>query len=163
MTTYFTEHRKDRLMQERVHDPYQSRGKPREPSMCPKCKAVFQGGRWQWIKSRPANAHEEMCQACQRIRDDYPAGLVSLKGEFVSTHKKQTLNLARNQEQAERALHPLHRILRIEERVDHLVISTTDIHLPKRIGEALHRAYKGELDLNYEKESCFVRVIWTST
>jgi hypothetical protein len=42
------------------------------------------------------------------------------------------------------------------------MISTTDIHLPKRIGEALHRAYKGELELNYEKQNCFVRVNWIS-
>ena len=36
------------------------------------------------------------------------------------------------------------------------------MHLPKRIGQALHRAYKGALDLHYDEASCFVRVNWTS-
>jgi hypothetical protein len=38
---------------------------------------------------------------------------------------------------------------------------TTDIHLPRAIGEALHRAYKGSLDLRYTEESCFIEVKWS--
>ena len=162
MTAFNTESRKDRRIQERVHDPYKQTRKPLEPSVCPMCKAVFKGGRWQWLESWPAEAHQEICQACQRIRDNYPAGLVTLKGEFARTNRAEVLNLARNQEEQECALHPLHRIIKIEERADEVVVTTTDIHLPKRIGEALHRAYKGRLDLYYEKESCFIRVNWTA-
>ncbi|MDF2781538.1 MAG: ATPase, partial [Geminicoccaceae bacterium] len=39
----------------------------------------------------------------------------------------------------------------IEERDGALVVRTTDIHLPRRIGEALHHAYRGELDFHYER------------
>jgi hypothetical protein len=36
--------------------------------------------------------------------------------------------------------------MQIEEQVDGILITTTDIHLPRRIGEALHRAYQGEIE-----------------
>jgi hypothetical protein len=161
MTTYVAEARKNRLIHEHNHDPYKTTRKPAEPTVCPVCHAVFKGGRWQWLPSWPTDSHEEICQACQRIRDDYPAGVVTMSGDFVDTHRAEILNLARNHEQGERALHPLHRIIKVQERPAELTVSTTDIHLPKRIGEALHHAYKGRLQVHYDKETCFVRVNWS--
>ncbi len=48
----------------------------------------------------------------------------------------------------------------IDEEDDTIVISTTDTHLPRRIGEALHHAYHGELNLRYSKDQQFIRVLW---
>ena len=42
-----------------------------------------------------------------------------------------------------------------------LVITTADIHLPRRIGEALHHAYQGTLDFHYEDEAYSLQVNWT--
>src|SRR5690348_14673910 len=53
-----------------------------------------------------------------------------------------------------------HRVMQIEEQPDAVVVHTTDIHLPRRIGEQLRRAYKGDLDIRYEEETYFVRVNW---
>jgi NMD protein affecting ribosome stability and mRNA decay len=161
MSTYLAESRKDRLIHEHVHDPYKTTRKPAEPTVCPICRAVFKGGRWQWLETWPTDAHQEMCQACQRTRDNYPAGLVTISGSSARTHREEILNLVRNQETSERAMHPLHRIIRVEEHPDAITVSTTDIHLPKRIGEAMHRAFKGQLDVRYDKETCFVRVNWS--
>lgn len=155
-----TRGRKDRLIHERVHDPYKSKHKPPEPSACPVCHAIFREGRWQWAQSWPADSHREICQACQRVRDNYPAGVVMLRGDFVRGHKDEILNLARNHERDEKNEHPLHRIMKIEEGPVAINIETTDIHLPRRIGEALRRAFKGELVLRYEQDGCFVRVNW---
>lgn len=154
--------RKDRLIRERFHDPYKMVSKPPEPCICPVCKAVFKGGRWQWLKSWPEKAREEICQACRRIRDAYPAGILILNGSLVTTHLAELMNLARNQEADERAEHPLHRILRVSRRHGTVTICTTDIHLPERIGKALRRAYKGRFEINHEKQGCFVRACWTS-
>jgi hypothetical protein len=60
----------------------------------------------------------------------------------------------------ERAQHSLHRVVRIEDRPTRVVVTTTDIHLPKRIGRTVQRAYKGRLQLHYEEEACFVRASW---
>lgn len=152
--------RRDRLIQERVHDPYKNRHKPPEPSVCKVCHAVFCGGRWQRAEAWPLDAHPTLCQACQRTRDDYPAGVITLTGSFVCAHKDEILGLVRHHEQEENAEHVLHRIMRLEEGPASVVIQTTDLHLPRRIGEALRRAFKGELHLQYEGEGCFLRVNW---
>src|SRR5580765_6633194 len=73
-----TPSRRDRLIHERVHDPYKTKHKLPEPSVCPVCKAVFRHGRWQWAESWPMDARQETCQACHRVKDDYPAGVVRL-------------------------------------------------------------------------------------
>jgi hypothetical protein len=147
-------------MHERVHDPYKTTHKLPEPSVCPVCNAVFKDGRWQWADSWPAEAHKETCQACHRTKDGYPAGVVTLTGAFIHGHKMEILNLARHREKEENAEHPLHRIMKIEEHPESIVIKTTDLHLPQRIGEALQHACKGDLNMHYDEEGYFVRVNW---
>jgi hypothetical protein len=44
---------------------------------------------------------------------------------------------------------PLNRIIGIEEDAQGIVINTTDIHLPRRIGEAIKRAFRGETEDNF--------------
>ena len=156
-----TSYRMDRLIHERVHDPYKTKGKLREPTVCPVCNAVFKEGRWRWADSWPIDAHQRTCQACHRINDGYPAGIILVNGSFASTHKAEILNLTRHLEQQERLEHPLHRIMQIEEKPDSIVIKTTDIHLARSIGEALRHAYKGDLELRYTEESYSIGVKWS--
>ena len=149
-----------RAQSDAIDDPYARRSKPGEPTVCPDCGAVFHAGRWQWGPA-PGGAKLVLCPACQRIRDDYPAGVVTLAGGFVRQHEEEILNLIRHQEAAEKAEHPLNRIMQIENKGDGLEITTTDIHLPRRIGEALQRAYDGDLDLTFEEDRYFLRVRWS--
>lgn len=151
--------RQDRLIRERIHDPYMTRLKLTDPAVCPQCGAVYEGDRWHWGR-RPANADEQLCPACRRINDEYPAGEVVLGGGWLAEHKEEILNLARRQEELEKSEHALHRIMAIRDDDGQVVITTTDIHLPRRIGEALHRAYKGSFDFKYDEEGYFIRVRW---
>jgi len=152
--------RQDRLLREQVHDPYKARKKRPEPAQCPQCGAVWQNGRWNWIPA-PADAAAETCQACHRINDSYPAGEVTLTGGFLAAHRDEIVGLARNQEELEKGEHPLNRIMAVEDRGDDgLLITTTDIHLPRRIGEAVHRAYEGDFQFRYDDDGYFVRVSW---
>jgi hypothetical protein len=41
------------------------------------------------------------------------------------------------------------------------VIQTTDVHLARRLGDAVHHAYQGELDIQYARDDYVVRVYWT--
>src|SRR2546421_12752803 len=75
-----TASRQDRLLRELIHDPYKTKGKLPEPTVCPICKAVFRDGRWEWAESWPESARQEICQACHRTKDDYAAGIVTLSG-----------------------------------------------------------------------------------
>lgn len=152
--------RHDRTIQEYQHDTYKLRGKLTEPTVCTECGALFHKGRWT-CGAKPADADEIICPACMRIRDKYPKGLVTLKGSFKDDQQEQVTGVVKNVEDTEKDEHPLSRIMSIERRPEGLVISTTDSHLPRRIGEALKHAYHGELELHYDKEEDFVRVTWT--
>lgn len=154
------EPRKDRILQEHDHDTYKLRGKLPEPTACSQCGAVFQGGRWIWAE-KPSGAGVTVCPACNRINDKYPAGVVTLSGAFLEAHGDEIVNLVRNEEEKEKGLHPLHRIMSIDREKGTVVISTTDNHLPRRIGEALRSAYEGELAYQYAEDEKFIRVNWT--
>ena len=151
--------RRDRLVEESRHDAYKAKHKLHEPTVCAQCGAVFHDGRWQWL-SKPAQAHEEMCPACHRIHDDFPAGYVSVGGSFFKDHREELLHLARNEEARAKAEHPLKRIMKIEDQDDGIQITTTDIHLARGIGEALHHAYQGELEYHYNAQENLLRVVW---
>lgn len=152
--------RRDELRDELVHDSYKSKRKLPEPTRCPDCGAVYDGGRWTW-SAAPAQAHAERCPACHRIHDEFPAGHVTLKGSFLAAHRDEIVHLARNHEAQEKAEHPLERIMGIKDAADGIVITTTGTHLARGIGEALYSAYRGELEYHYNKEENLLRVHWT--
>jgi NMD protein affecting ribosome stability and mRNA decay len=152
--------RRDHLWQEQIHDAYKSKGKLPEPSVCTQCGAIFHEGRWQWGKA-PAGAHQGICPACHRIHDHYPAGFLTLEGTFFQAHRDEIMRLVRNEEQRERAEHPLERIMDVEESDGEMLVTTTDIHLARRIGEAVHHAYQGELEFHYNPDENLLRVHWT--
>jgi NMD protein affecting ribosome stability and mRNA decay len=148
-----------RAQQDHILDPYQRQRKLHDGTRCPQCGALYQDGRWQWT-AMPQAVQEELCPACRRINDRFPAGIVNLRGAFARAHREELIRVARHQEEAEKAEHPLNRIMSIEEEPDGTVVNTTDIHLPRRIGEALERAFSGALDFRYEEDGYFVRVTW---
>lgn len=120
----------DRPLIEQHIDAYRMKGKLPEPTVCPQCNAVFHKGRWQWMQA-PADAHRE-----------------------------EIMRVVHNLEQHERKEHPLKRIMAIAQQADATVVTTTDIHLARGIGEAVHHAYQGELDLHYNPGENQVRVYW---
>ena len=50
--------------------------------------------------------------------------------------------------------------MRIAQKAEATIITTTDTHLPRRIGEALHHAYEGEFRFHYDQGEQFIRVFW---
>ena len=151
---------RSKVFEEHVHDAYKSSTKMSTPTLCPQCGAVFANGRWQWLP-RPAAAHREMCPACHRIHDHFPAGYVKLDGDFLAQHRTEVTQLVRNLETKEKAEHPLQRIMDIVDDDGGVLVTTTDVHLAHGIGEALHHAYKGTLDSHYNREEKLLRVSWT--
>ena len=65
--------RREQVLEGFPHDSYKSKGKLADPTRCPRCGATFHRGRWTWDPA-PEGAHEEMCPACHRIHDEFPAG-----------------------------------------------------------------------------------------
>jgi len=153
--------RQDRLIKEKIHDPYMNRSKPTESTICPQCKLVFTDGRWQIQLGGGQNPHKELCPACQRIQDKVPAGILSLSGDFFATHRSEILALVHNKVEGQNAQYPLKRLMAIEDQDDgSAVITFTDTHLPRGVGQAIESAYEGELEIQYTEESNIVRVYW---
>jgi hypothetical protein len=83
-------------------------------------------------------------------------------GTLGPRQKEEIVRLARHQEEAEKSEHPLNRIINIDENADSIIINTTDIHLPRRIGEAVKRAFHGSLNEVFDEGGYFVRVNWAA-
>ncbi len=149
----------DRLIKEKRHDAYQEKTKWPEPTLCSKCGAVFVNGRWTWNEVI-GEADETICPACQRIADRYPAGQIEIKGSFFKVHRYEILNLIRNVEAQEKSERPLERIISTSSRQKSTLITTTGIHIARRIGEALASAYQGDLSLQYLDGEQSIRVTW---
>jgi NMD protein affecting ribosome stability and mRNA decay len=144
----------------RIHEEVP--GKRRELAGCPSCGASYREGRWTW-KTAPAGSYEEVCPACQRIADDFPAGEVRVEGAFVGPHREELVGLIRHVEERERGEHPLKRIMAIEDEGAGFVVTVTDAKLAPAMGRALHSAYEGDLELpptTSDREN-LVRVRWT--
>jgi len=121
---------------------------------------VYHKGRWHRA-ARPANATQHLCPACHRINDRAPAGYVTLAGAYMDGHGEDVLRLVRNEESREAQDHPLQRIMGIESRDGVVTVTTTDLHLARRIGDALRAAFHGELVIKYSPDEYLVRINWT--
>ncbi|HOY86499.1 MAG: BCAM0308 family protein [Methylotenera sp.] len=141
-------------------DAYKSKGKLAEPAVCGQCGAVYHEGRWQWINA-PTDADHVTCPACHRMNDNAPAGYVTLKGLFFDSHSEEIRRLIQHHAEHERSEHPLKRIIALENQAGALLVTTTDTHLARGIGEAIHHAYQGELKVEHTPGENLVRVYWT--
>ena len=151
--------RRDRLIQQYRHDTYQKKEKYSGPTICKECDAVFIEGRWVW-KEHTINANRIICPACRRIQEKYPAGHLEIKGSFFEAHYDELMKLIHNTERKEKNDHPMERIIAIKTEKGHSLVTTTGIHLARRIGEALKHSYQGELDFTYGDAEKSIHMTW---
>lgn len=154
---YRGERRRDRMLKEDVHDPYEAKLKLKENSTCKSCNAVYKKGRWTWAPA-PDSSIQATCPACQRIQDKVPAGFLSIAQKYFGTRKTEIMNLIRHTETRERQAHPLKRIINIDDKDELMQITFTDPRLARNIGDALKSAYGGKLDYQYTPGEFMLRV-----
>lgn len=159
-TGYLRRARAGQTYEERLTDPYKMTGKPKEPAACPECRAVFRDGRWTWSEA-PEGANDVLCPACIRVRDKFPAAMLTLGGDFYSARETEIINLIKNTEAAAKAERPLERIMSIDKKRGETVVTFTDTHLAHGVGVALNNAYRGELDARYTDEDGLLRITWS--
>jgi NMD protein affecting ribosome stability and mRNA decay len=151
---------RDRLARTVRHDPYLARRKLPEPSVCPECGAVYREGRWCWSET-PWGVPRARCPACQRISDGYPAGYLTLRGEFVGPHAEELMGLLHNVEAREKDEHPLNRIMSVERGDAEIAVTTPDVHLARALAHAVQAAYSGDLQMQYSEGEPLLRATWT--
>lgn len=163
MNTKHTNRREIRgnpFLKEKVHDPYHAGGKLSEGTVCPQCGARYRKGRWTWPKGQESESGSQLCPACRRINDRYPAGEVLLVGKFIDTHRNEILATIRHLGEQEQNERPLHRIIAIDEAPGRITVTTTDVHLPHRIAHAVKDAFGGSFSTHYDLDGYFTRASW---
>ncbi|MBC7473399.1 MAG: ATPase [Candidatus Sericytochromatia bacterium] len=151
--------RKGESIKEAKHDPYMLKEKYPDPSVCETCNVVFTKGIYKWEKIIPENANKIKCPVCKRIWDDFEGGSLVLEGEFLDKHKEEIMNLINSTAKLEGQTHPLERIIEIKNIDNKLEVRTTYEHLARRLGDAIHRAYKGDLNYTYSDDK-YIRASW---
>lgn len=148
-------------------DPYLLKSATRKVSVCGGCRAVYMNKRWyakglvyETAVKNPANA-QVVCPACHKIRDNFPGGIVTLKGDYVLPHKKDLVQLIKNEEERARGTNPLERVMSVKENgYGSLVIFTTNEKLAQRLGRAIKKAFHGEVAYNWSHDNKLARVDW---
>ncbi len=102
-----------------------------------------------------------ICPACMKIRDNFPGGIVTLKGDYVLPHKQELLNLIKNEEARARGFNPLERVMSVKETgYGGMVISTTNEKLAQRLGRAIRKAFSGKVTYQWSHDNKLARVDW---
>jgi len=134
-----------------ANDPYAPRCDPGETAICTECHALYERRHWFFDEeayfhaSMQPDTHKVLCPACQKIRDRYAKGQVTLRSSAVLTaHKDAILRLIHNEEARAKGVNPLERIIAMTETDDGMVITTTNEKLAQRLGRMLKSAYHGE-------------------
>lgn len=154
-------HHQDRLIRERVHDIGDTDAKLTGSAICPDCGVLYDNGRWQWPTAPHSVTHEAVCPACQRIRDNKPAGMLILGGPYFTAHREEIMHLVQNKVDEQSAEHPLKRIMRINtSQPEQVAVTFTDQHSPWGVGQALRHAHRGTLDVRHSDDLDILIAEW---
>ncbi len=151
-----------------VDDPYLPAGGRAEMAVCTSCKAIYQNKRWFYDEElyRRNFSQEEVprvtCPGCQKIQDHYYEGVLTLEGDFLAGHREEIVTLLNREADRVAQRSPLDRIVQmVAAEGNRLIVETTTEKLAQRLGKAVYRAYKGNLDFRWSHMNKFVRVYWS--
>lgn len=147
-------------------DPYIVKTRNNHMAVCKKCHTVYYKKRWYIDedlyekKLLMKKTERVVCPACRKIKDNFPGGIVKLRGAFLKAHKDEIINLIRNEEERARGFNPLERIIKIIDVNNELEITTTNEKLAQRIGKSLHKAYQGKIEYKWSNDTKLLRANW---
>ncbi len=145
-------------------DSYLLKARPDDSAACSGCGAVYKSKRWSLPAkaAKPAGAAgaKVLCPACQKIREGFAGGYVTISGDFAKSHKDEILNLIRNKETLSIGMNPLGRVMGIKDRKGSLEVTTTTDKLAQRLGKMLKKTFCGELVYKWSDDVKLARVFW---
>lgn len=135
--------------------------------LCPRCGAIWDGERWvpepeeELRKAFGDGRREErLCPGDLRLERKQVEGVVTLEGGFLESHFEEIENLVGRVARDARRRNVAARILSSTRGEGSLVIETTDEHLAEKIGKEVEKAFKGDLEIKWQKKDTFARVKW---
>ena len=163
---------------EQVGDPYTANTPQTGFAICPECKSVYYNKRWALphpqgdtiMPKSPRSMRKSgnpvmmpelfVCPACQKIRDGYAEGFVSIRWENWLAHKADIIGLIHNEEKRASHVNPLERIMAVHTRSNGIDVETTTERMAQRIGRDLARAFKGKVQYKWSHKDKVARVQW---
>jgi hypothetical protein len=128
--------------------------------VCPDCGLVHHAGRWYEGQPPLTEVASGRCPACERVRAQDPAGVLTLPAALVQDREELERSL-RNAAAAEAAEHPLERLMGVAEGEDgSLVVTTTGIHLARRLANLLERQVHRQARFDFVDGVELLRVSW---
>jgi hypothetical protein len=141
------------------------------PRVCEHCGNAYVKGRWIARRDEPVRAMSlralaspemTLCPACRMETLDQFGGEVRISGAFYAEHRPEVVRLVQNEAKRAAVDNPLARILLIKERTPaSLIVRTTTEHLAKRLGQALKKAFDGDVHYGFAHENKFAHVTWS--
>ena len=127
-------------------DSYRPQGKL-HPAVCTQCHATEWQGRWRWDEPAPDLA-PVVCPACERIRDGAAAHVIELSGALPPWWN-EVRGMIGNVERAEVLEHPMERIMKVAVGDDKVSVSTTGLHIARRLVAAIVRRWRRQVRLQF--------------
>ena len=147
-------------------DSYLLKIGPDDRAECKKCGAVYHSKRWT-LGTKPIEsltgkkALTVLCPACQKIRDNFAGGYITIRGDFLKEHRDEILNLIRNKELVAMRYNPLDRIIEIKAGPGAIDVTTTTEKLAQRIGQMMKKSYGGTVAYKWSGDVKLARIIWS--
>lgn len=142
------------------HDHRSPETKSADSLVCDDCGVVQHGGRWHWGAPAIGFVHGGRCPACETIRSGIPGGTLRIPMPRVDS-TNEVMQLVRTAATAEREEHPLERLMDVVERGGELVVTTTGIHLARRLATQLQRRFHEKPKVHYSEDDT-VTVVWSA-
>lgn len=141
-------------------EPYLPKRGLQEGTTCKGCGIIYHNKRWQMETAGLPHNAETLCPACQRMEDHNPAGVVTLSGPYLASHKEEILNTISQEEAKHRQKNPLGRIMEISDDHGEITVTTTEDKLAQKLGREIYKSQRGELHYKWSHEQRMVRVEW---
>lgn len=140
-------------------DNYPHAKKPGHTLVCPDCQLVLHEGRWRWGAPPIDKIESARCPACTRIREHDARGTLRLDPAFTP-FREEVLGMLKNVEEVEKEEHPLERLMDVKDTPDGMLVTTTGVHLARRVAHKLGQRFHKKPRLRYEDGEQRVIVDW---
>lgn len=134
--------------------------------VCKECMAIYLNKRWYSSEEGSPKLgadtvrYEVLCPACQRMRDNNPAGVATFTGDYLAEHESEILDAIKKVEKKVRTKNTLARIMEIRQEGKVLIVFTTDDKMAQKLGREIYKEHNGLLEFQWSREDNFVRVNW---